>query len=192
MLCIPYDQAASCRAGSGATGFCGKKEDAADLRDRLIGALIGLARATEGNDHMLSDSTAAVVVEGLCAALVNEDFDNATLLGMMDRVDAEKRKLVPMCYECASACGRNNAYDMKKLRNADEEIRSLKVRILLSIRDTAAYAYHAAVLGYKDDSIHKFLYKALFAIGMDDWGTEELLPIAQEADEVKLKGAALL
>ena len=94
----------------------------------------------------------------------------------MDKVSVEKRKLVPECYKCASACGRNNDYDMEKLWNADEDIRSLKSLILFGIRGVAAYAYHAAVLGYRDDFVHQFLYKALFAIGMDDWGMEELLP----------------
>ena len=81
---------------------------------------------------------------------------------------------------------------MSKLWNADEDIRSLKSLILFGIRGVAAYAYHASVLGYKDESIHKFLYKALFAIGMDDWGMEELLPIVLEVGEVNLKCMALL
>ena len=65
-------------------------------------------------------------------------------------MDVEKRKLVPECYKCASACGRNNDYDMSKLWNADDDIRSLKSLILFGIRGVAAYAYHAAVLDYKD------------------------------------------
>ena len=67
---------------------------------------------------------------------------------------------------------------MEKLWTADEDIRSLKSLILFGIRGMAAYAYHAAVLGYKDEEIHRFLYKALFAVGMDDWGMDELLPTA--------------
>ena len=107
-------------------------------------------------------------------------------------MDVEKRKLVPECYKCASACGRNNDYDMSKLWNADDDIRSLKSLILFGIRGVAAYAYHAAVLDYKDEAIHKFLYKALFAIGMDDWGMKELLPIVLEVGEVNLKCMAML
>ena len=37
---------------------------------------------------------------------------------------------------------------MKEVWNADEDIRSLKSLILFGIRGMAAYAYHAAVLGY--------------------------------------------
>ena len=192
MFCFQCEQTAGCKACAGKVGACGKKADTAELQDKLTGALIGLARATEGNGHMLRDSTAAVVVEGLFATLTNVNFDNDALLDILDRVDAEKRKLVPECYKCASACGRNNDYDMSKLWNADEDIRSLKSLILFGIRGVAAYAYHAAVLGYRDDAIHQFLYKALVVIGMDDWGMEELLPIVLEVGEVNLKCMEML
>ena len=81
---------------------------------------------------------------------------------------------------------------MQRLWNADEDIRSLKSLILFGIRGVAAYAYHAAVLGYTDESINNFFFKALFAIGMDDWGMDELLPIVLEVGEINLKCMALL
>ena len=56
----------------------------------------------------------------------------------------------------------------------------------------AAYAYHASVLGYTDETISKFFYKALFAIGMKDWGMDELLPIVLEVGEVNLRCMELL
>ncbi len=192
MFCFQCEQTAKCTGCTGAMGVCGKKKDTGELQDKLTGKLIGLARATEGNDHMLRESTAAAVVEGLFATLTNVNFDNEALLAMMERAEEEKRKLVPECYKCTSSCGRNDDYDLEKLWNADEDIRSLKSLILFGIRGVAAYAYHAAVLGYKDESIHKFLYKALFAIGMDDWGMEELLPIVLEVGEVNLKCMAML
>ena len=192
MFCFQCEQTAKCAGCTGAVGVCGKKADTAELQDQLTGALIGLARATEGNEHMLSDSTAAVVVEGLFATLTNVNFDNEALLALLERVDAEKRKLVPECYKCASACGRNNDYDMSRLWNADADIRSLKSLILFGIRGVAAYAYHAAVLGRRDESVHRFLHKALIAIGIEEFGMEELLPIVLEVGEVNLKCMAML
>ena len=184
-------QAAGCNAYTGNAGVSGEKIDTTELQDKLTGCLIGLARATEGNDHAVSDSTAAVTVDGLYATSANGKYDYDALLSIIERVDTEKRKLVPECYKCASACGRNDNYDMSKLWNADEDIRCLKSKLLIGIREIAAHAYHAAVLGYRDEAVHKFLYKALFAIGMDDWGTEELLPIVFEADEVNHKCIAM-
>ena len=192
MFCFQCEQTAGCKGCAGKTGVCGKSADIADLQDKLTGAIIGLARATEGNEHMVTDSTAAVIVEGLFATLTNVNFDSTDLLELIGKVEIEKKKLVPDCFYCACPCGRTNDYDMSKLWNADEDIRSLKSLILFGIRGIAAYAYHAAVLGYKDEVIHRFLYKALIAIGIDEFGMEELLPIVMEVGEVNLKCMAML
>ena len=192
MFCFQCEQTAGCKGCAGKSGVCGKSADVADLQDKLTGALIGLARATEGNEHMVTDSTAAVTVEGLFATLTNVNFDSADLLGLIGKVEIEKKKLVPDCFHCAAPCGRTNDYDMGKLWNADEDIRSLKSLILFGIRGIAAYAYHAAVLGYKDEVIHQFLYKALIAIGIDEFGMDDLLPIVMEVGEVNLKCMAIL
>ena len=116
---------------------------------------------------MISDVTNQLVLEGLFSAVTNVNFNNAALNALIERVEAEKQKLVPECSSCASPCDRNINYDMQKLWNANEDIRSLKSLILFGIRGVAAYAYHAAVLGYHDEEVHKFLYKALFVIGED-------------------------
>ena len=192
MFCFQCEQTAKCGGCTGAAGVCGKKADTAQIQDQLTGALIGLARATDGNEHLISESSTAVVVEGLFATLTNVNFDNAALEKLLDRVEAEKRKMVPDCFACASPCSKNNEYNMENLWNADEDIRSLKSLILFGIRGVAAYAYHAAVLGYHDEAVNRFFYKALIAIGMDDWGMEELLPIVLEVGEVNLKCMAML
>ena len=49
MFCFQCEQTAGCKGCTGAAGVCGKKADVAGLQDKLIGALIGLARATDGN-----------------------------------------------------------------------------------------------------------------------------------------------
>ena len=192
MFCFQCEQTAKCAGCTGAMGVCGKKADTAQLQDQLTGALIGLARATDGNEHLISQSSTAVIVEGLFATLTNVNFDNAALEKLLERVKAEKRKMVPDCFTCASPCGKNNDYDMASLWNAEEDIRSLKSLILFGIRGMAAYAYHAAVLGYREPEVDRFFYKALIAIGMDDWGMEELLPIVLEVGEVNLKCMAML
>ena len=154
-----------------------------ELQEKLTGALIGLARATEGNDFMLTDATAAVTVEGLAATRGDGNLDRDALLTLLNRVEQEKRRLVPDCFLCAASCGRTNDYDMANLHNGQAEIRALKTRILQDIRDIAAGLFHAPVPG--DQAVHAFFYKALFAIGRDDWGREELLPIALEAERIQ-------
>ena len=55
----------------------------------------------------------------------------------------------------------------------------------------AAYAYHAAVLGYEDETVNAFFYKALSFLGFDlEMG--DLLPVVLEVGEVNLKCMELL
>lgn len=169
-------------------GVCGKNADTAGLQDKLTGALVGLARATEGNEDLVSSSTDRAVLEGLFTAVSS---DNEKIAALTAQVWEEKKKLIPNCFSCAAPCGRNNDYDMQQLWTADKDIRSLKTLILFGIKGMAAYAYHACALGYTDKDVNSFFYKALFAIGMD-WGRDELLPIALEVGEVNLKCRALL
>ena len=192
MFCYQCEQTAGCKACTGNAGVCGKKAGTAELQDRLTGTLIGLARAIEGNEHLVVDSTNQLFLEGLFATLTNVNFDPESFFRLLDWADVEKRRLVGNCYICTSPCGRNEDYEMENLWNANEDSRSLRSLILFGIRGVAAYAYHAWVLGYKDDSIYKFIHKALFAVGRDDWGMGELLPIVLEVGEVNLKCMALL
>ena len=103
----------------------------------------------------------------------------------------EKASLLSDCASCTSMCGRTDDYDMEKIWNAHEDIRSLKSLILFGIRGMAAYAYHAMVLGYVDEEVNRFFVKALFAIG-EEQGMDELLPIVMEVGEKNLKCMALL
>jgi len=192
MFCYQCEQTAGCRGCTGAAGICGKKADTARLQDELTGALIGLARASFGNEHLLTADTDALIREGLFTTVTNVSFTDADIREITGRVQKEKERLVPSCAACASSCGRTEDYDMQDLWTADEDIRSLKSLILFGIRGMAAYAYHAAVLGYTDEEVNRFFYKGLFAVGADDWGMDELLPIVMEVGAVNLKCMELL
>lgn len=191
MFCFQCEQTAGCTGCTGNAGVCGKRAETAELQDKLTGALVGLARAAEGNGDMVTKDTDRLIIEGLFATITNVNFNDETLSALIDRVHAEKDRLVPSCLSCASVCGRNEDYDMRSIWDGDEDIRSLKSLILFGIRGVAAYAYHASVLGYTDEEVNKFFYKALFTIGTD-WGMDELLPVVLEVGEVNLKCMALL
>ncbi len=192
MFCFQCEQTAGCTACTGSSGVCGKKADTAQLQDKLTGALIGLARAIEGNEELINNDTYKLIIEGLFTTVTNVNFNNQRISEYIQNIENEKQRFVPNCACCQSSCGRNNNYDMSNLWNADEDIRSLKSLILFGIKGMAAYAYHAMVLGYTDEEVNRFFYEALFSIGMDDFGMEELLPIVMKVGEINLKCMALL
>ena len=189
MFCYQCEQTAGCTGCTGNTGVCGKSANTARLQDELTGALIGLARATEGNEQLVTEEMNQLVLEGLFTTITNVNFNDETLKLLIDKIEDTKKKLVPNCFTCSDSCGRNNNFDMSTIWTTDEDIRSLKSLILFGIRGMAAYAYHASVLGYTDETISKFFYKA---IGMKDWGMDKLLPIVLEVGKVNLRCMELL
>ena len=192
MFCYQCEQTAGCTGCTGNAGVCGKSANTARLQDELTGALIGLARAVEGNEHLVNEEMNQLVLEGLFTTVTNVNFNDETLKILIYKIENEKKKLVPNCFTCSGSCGRNDNFDMNTLWTTDEDVRSLKSLILFGIRGMAAYAYHASVLGYTDETISKFFYKALLAVGMKDWGMDELLPIVLEVGEVNLRCMELL
>lgn len=189
MFCFQCEQTAGCSGCTGNAGVCGKSSATAALQDELTGALIGLAKACGNNPH--TEDTTHILIEGLFTTITNVNFNDETLREMIAKVHAEKERVVPNCATCASPCGNTSDYDMKEIWEADEDIRSLKSLILFGIRGMTAYAYHAAVLGYEDETVNAFFYKALSFLGFDlEMG--DLLPVVLEVGEVNLKCMELL
>ncbi len=99
-------------------------------------------------------------------------------------------------YDDYEGYGDYDDYDMKQLwdscdDSSSEDIRSLKSLILFGLRGTAAYAYHAMILGFTDEEVNNFFYEGMAAVG-EDLGMEQLLPLVLKVGEVNLKCMALL
>jgi hydroxylamine reductase len=147
-----------------------------EARDSLIGALIGLSRATYG-DTKPDRETWRLLEEGLNAlsgALAEE-----ALRGLADRVREEKKRLVPRCSECASPCGRNADYDLNDMQTDPAETRELKTAILDAVKRLAKKTAGMPESGGEEAG--RFFAKALFALG-EDWDSELLRPILTETE----------
>lgn len=189
MFCFQCEQTAGCKGCMGNAGVCGKTADTATLQDELTGALIGLARACANNEK--TENTDRLVLEGLFTTITNVNFNNETIQEMIHKIHEEKQRISPGCSGCGAPCGQTDDYNMQELWEDEEDIRSLKALILFGIRGMAAYAYHAMVLGYADEEVNAFFYRALFVLGLP-WEMEKLLPMALKVGEINLKCMALL
>ena len=190
MFCFQCEQTVGCAGCTGNSGVCGKKADTARLQDELTGALIGLAIAVDSKTA-ISKRTGQVIIEGLFTTVTNVNFDDVSIEKMIQKVRAEKERLVPDCSKGQSPYGKTDEYDMQQLWNANEDIRSLKSLILFGIRGMAAYAYHANVLNYEDTEVNRFFCEALFKIGYEE-SADALLPTVLKVGEINLKCMALL
>ena len=124
-------------------------------RRKLIGELVGLARATDGNEHLITPESTAVLRRCLTAC-GGELEDAKELLSLVDRA---KREMVPDCFLCASPCGKNSAYDVSELASAPSQIRALKEGLL-----SGAIRLAGQEGGWEEDLL---LYQALILVGME-------------------------
>lgn len=189
MFCFQCEQTAGCSGCTGNAGVCGKSANTANLQDELTGAIVGLARACAQNAY--TENTTKLMVEALFTTITNVNFNDETLKILIEKVRVRKQEIISGGENSTSDNHDVNDYDMKNLWNATEDIRSLKSLILFGIRGMAAYAYHAAVLGYQEEEVDQFFYKALTLIG-SDMSMEELLPAVLEVGAVNLKCMELL
>lgn len=167
MFCFQCEQTAGGTGCTGKAGVCGKSAQTAQLQDDLTGALIGLARtAGENTDGEIVD----LITEGLFTTVTNVSFDNDTIIALTEKIRKKRNSI---------GGAEDKDYDMNQIWEAQEDIRSLKSLILFGIRGMAAYAWHAAVLGYTDREVSGFFLKALAVLG-EEAGMEELLPVVLE------------
>jgi len=177
MFCFQCEQTAG---GKGCTnsGVCGKKPDVAIKHDELTCALIGLARAAQANG--LSRETDELMMQGLFALLTNVNFDIERIDELKRLVRNEKEKL-----------GGAEEPPASELWQGDTDMVSLRSTLLFGLRGMAAYAWHAYVLGKKDDEVISWFYKGMRSIGQEH-SVEEWLGLIMEFGQVNLKCMALL
>ena len=185
MFCFQCEQTAKCEACTGRAGACGKTEDVAAAQDELTGALIGLARTCQAAGKV-GERTYELVVNGLFTCVTNVNFNEFSVRALIVEVHAEAAAVA-----AAAGCDVQPDYDMAQMWGADEDIRSLKSLVLFGIRGTAAYAYHARVLGKHDEAVDAFFVEALAALA-EPGSVDSLLPLVLKVGEVNLSCMATL
>lgn len=179
MFCFQCQQTAHNSGCEGKAGVCGKKADTANFQDELVGALIGLSRAVKAERS--SESSDELVIKGLFTTVTNVNFYNKTIKEIINEINCEKDKI----------CKDIKNYDMQKIWNDNEDIRSLKSLILFGLKGMAAYAYHVYALGFTDDKVTSFFYDGLYALG-EDYKEDKLLPLVLKTGEINLMCMELL
>ena len=174
MFCFQCEQVAKCEACTGGAGVCGKPADVADAQDALTGAMIALARTTR-EAGVKNDRICDLIVDGLFTCMTNVNFDGQAVTALKDAVRVETV----------------SDYDVDQIWGDDEDIRSLKSLVLFGLRGTAAYAYHARVLGYRDATVDEFFADALAQLA-EPGSVDALLPLALKVGEVNLGCMRLL
>jgi hydroxylamine reductase len=199
-------------------GVCGKTPDVAALQDAVVLALAGLAfwgkRARE-RGSMTADAD-RLIIEGLFSTVTNVNFDEKRL-GQLIRSIAAAKKAVQKDFlssyrketgqDFAENIPPQAAWEPKAEFNAlieqgrtarifpeklGEDDLSLREIILNGLKGMAAYADHALILGYTDESVTSFFYKALDALPDASLTAETLLALSLELGQVNLRCMEIL
>lgn len=124
----------------------------------LLGCLIGLIRAIEGNEYLVTKDTEDLVFDTLVTAGEN-DVPSAVYSYLRKEIEKEKKRIIPDCYSCAMPCGRNSGYDMACIDTESEEIRNLKYSIIEASKIIARRNNHLDF---------NLLSRAMYCIGLDN------------------------
>lgn len=175
------------------------------LKDQLLGALVGLSRASESKE--ISESAGEALVEGLrlvhsletTAELYSPYTDTTTgssksasenpvfssgltdqneIRIMIDRLHEEKNKMAPDCAACQYPCGRTFDYEMEEVYSASESMREAKLLLFHLLGQIAACSF---VSGKQET--RQFLSDALFQISCT-YTAEQLAEPLKKAEDI--------
>ena len=164
------------------------------MEDKLLGALIGLAKSTANTAPV--ESTLETLVDGLALLYrekenlcVEDDANNSALncelARMTDRVHEEKFKLVPDCALCQSPCGNTSDYDASLFRESQASNQKLNREIIAGLEKIAYSIRQKKARLSLDDDISGLLFRAL-AVTSFDWAENDLLELKAEVDKYLL------
>jgi hydroxylamine reductase len=155
-------------------GVCGKEPSTSALQDELTYALIRYALVME--DQKISDFDAKLMMEGLFTTVTNVSFDDESLQKLINLVEFTIENRSPLsgsCGSCSSCLPQPDIASAEDLFKGDPDQVSLRTLLLLGLRGMGAYAYHAYVLGRKDDQVTESLFVGMRAVGLnhsvDNW-----------------------
>ncbi len=187
-------------------GVCGKKGEVADLQDELIYVLKSIsfynlkARAAGLNE----EATDKFVLDGFFATLTNTNFDKKEIESFIKKgfelrdnikvklpsgMIAAEKDLPAVATVTPENIG---SLDVSVHSTANEDIRSLRELLTYGMKGMAAYAHHAYILGYKDETIFEFIEKGLVSTTDDSLGVEDLIGLVMECGQKGVTTLALL
>lgn len=217
MFCYQCQETARGK-GCELVGVCGKKPETSARMDQLLYATRGIAiiNCALREKGTASREASHFVVDALFTTITNADFDNDMLDGFLDKafeikdiVEGKAKKEgveLPYLPEVSFHLKRENygklevvdhggtlAEEMFSVLNEkNPDIRGLKQLVIYGCKGMAAYARHAANLGYEDEDVYAVIEQALAEISYPDKEVSELLSLVLGVGEGGVKAMALL
>lgn len=172
MFCFQCQETVS-NTGCTKSGVCGKNAATANAMDLLIRRL-KLIALNKKPSHPL----AMFIARALFMTITNTCFNENTILGKLHKSE--------------SLTFRSSFDTPRGVKSSpDEDICSLREFITYALKGIAAYMVHADRLGYSDQSLDNFLFRAL-AIVAEENDKEKLEVLLEETGSAAVKAMSLL
>ncbi len=212
MFCYQCEQTAK---GQGCTiiGVCGKTPDVSTLQDLLIYMLRGLSQLTiKALKVGIKDEKISVFTcEALFSTLTNVNFDPDRIIEYISKAAKLREQLMKSIQSVggqidvssgpvslALEVTREGLIEQGKLvgiksdPTIDPDLHSLQWLLTYGIKGVAAYAYHAYILGKKDDKVFEFVHQGLAATLDKSLGVNDFIGLAMKCGEINIRAMELL
>ncbi|WP_196008077.1 hydroxylamine reductase [Clostridium tyrobutyricum] len=210
MFCFQCEQTIG---GKGCTkaGNCGKSSEVAALQDLLIYELKGIGfygqRLIE-KGKKISNEIDKFMIDATFSTLTNVNFDPERFVQYLKKAQNIKDNLKKQAgwligkvtdivkYQLPDT-KEQMLEDSKKAgimydQTVDADVRSLRETLIYGMKGMGAYAHHAYVLGYQDETVNKFFYKGFSSVIDDKLTAEDLFNLNMEFGQINLKCIELL
>jgi hydroxylamine reductase len=208
MFCFQCQETAK-NQGCTVKGVCGKPEETADLQDLLIYVCKGISVYGEKlkEKGTVDKEASRFICKALFSTITNVAWDDDVII---DRIkeglkvrDAVKGKVGPAISGALPDCATWTSDDKQAIvakamsdevritAAQNEDVRSLRELLIIGCKGIAAYADHAAILGYEKDDIYGFLMEAL-ASATKDLSVDDMIGLVMRAGETAVNTMALL
>ncbi len=209
MFCYQCEQTAK---GQGCTvaGVCGKTSDVAALQDLLVYMLRGLGQlSTEAKAAGVRDAeTDLFTCEALFATLTNVNFDPEAIAAYIRKTAQREEQLRSRLYAIKGVVnskfnlalekttaglilqGKKYGINSDPVVNAD--LHSLQWLLTYGLKGVAAYTFHAALLGKKDDKVFDFINQGLAAPLDMALGVNDFVTLVFKCGEINVRAMELL
>lgn len=206
MYCFQCQETAK-NQGCTVRGVCGKTEETANLQDLLIYVLRGISiygeKAKQAGE--LDKKKGMFIAQSLFLTITNNNFDNNRIIAQIkeglkirdelkskygDKLEGELHESA-VWYSDDVEVFHKKASEVGVLSQKDEDVRSLRELLIYGLKGIAAYADHAAILGFEDETIYGFLIEALVST-TKDLSVDEMIAMVMKAGEIAVNTMALL
>jgi len=209
MFCYQCEQTAK---GQGCTvaGVCGKTADVATLQDLLVYMLRGLGQiATEARKAGIKDEKIDLFTcEALFSTLTNVNFDPEAITvfirktaqqqdQLRDRLLAATGKVtstfnLSLAKTTAGLLAQGRLHGINSDPTVDPDLHSLQWLLTYGLKGVAAYTFHAALLGKKDDAVFSFIHEGLASVLDKNLSANNFVDLVFKCGETNVRAMELL